>query len=507
MFLQGGQEAIHHPADDAGAAEPARPWARAACLLGAFACTCLTVGNIVSPVAAWVAPVLMLRFVRRSSLVAGLGVGALVQMAAHILAWHPVMPFSGWMLYALPAAIGLVFFVPYIVDRLLSPRLGGMAATLVFPSALVVSEFLLGQAGIGSWGAIAYSQYGNLPLVQVLSVAGLSGITFLIGWVAACVNHGWERGWASPAARWPLVASGALVIAALLLGGLRLSTTGMVATVRVAGITVDNLAVFFDTWGPLARGQMLSAEDAARVRPQTLKLQQDLLEASRAQARAGARIVVWSEANALTLRDDEAAFIAAGRQVAAEEGVYLFMAMATITPGEPLAENKLVVIDPKGRVHGHYLKSHPTPVEASVPGSGRVGMIDTPYGRIAWAICYDFDFPALIRQAGRRRADILIDPSWDSAPITPMHSYMSTYRAVENGAALFRQVNDGLSIAVDAGGRTLGQMHHAASDGAVKAFIVDMPTRGTRTLYSRIGDALPALCAVLLAGLVFRSRR
>lgn len=480
---------------------------RWACLAVAFACTCLTVGNTVAPIAAWLAPLLMLRFVRQSSPVAGLGVALLAQIAAHIIAWHPVLPFEGWLLYALPALIGLVFFVPYVVDRLLTPRLGGFAATLVFPAALVTAEFLFSRAGLGSWGAIAYSQYGNLPLVQVMSVAGLSGITFLVGWVAACANYAWERGWTVRSARLPLLASGALVVAVLVLGGLRLSTSGSGAAVRVAGITVDNLAVFRDTWGPLTTGKSLTEEAAAEARPKTLALQQALLDTSREQARAGARIVVWSEANALVLKDDEAAFIQAGQRLAQEEGVYLFMGMATITPGQPLAENKVVVIDRNGEVLDQYLKSHPTPVEASVRGNGRMGLVDTPYGRLAWAICYDFDFPELIRQAGSKGADIMIDPSWDSAPITPMHSYMSTFRAVENGAALFRQVNDGLSIAVDAQGRTLGQMHHTSVSGPVKTMIVDMPIKGARTLYGRMGDVVPMLSALLLVAFTIRARR
>lgn len=484
-------------------------WApRAACLLAAMVLTGLTVGNLIVPAAAWIAPALMLRFVRQSSVWVGLGLGALAQVLAHEVAWHPVVPLAGWMLYALPAAIGLVFFVPCAVDRLLAPRLRGMAATLVFPSALVVSEFLYTRAGLGSWGALAYSQYGDLPLLQTLSLAGLSGLTFLIGWFAAAVNHLWEGGLAWPGARRPLAACGALIVAALLFGGLRLAMTAdPVPTVRVAGLTIDNIDVFRDSWGPLTRGQPLTAEAAAAARPQTLALQQALLERSRAEARAGAKLVVWSEANAMVFREDEDAFLQAGRALAREEGIYLFMAMATLTPGAPLAENKLVVIDPEGQVRGQYLKSHPTPAEASVPGTGRVGLIDTPFGRIAWAICYDFDFPALIRQAGRAGADILIDPSWDNRAITPMHTQMAAFRAIENGAALFRQVNDGLSLAVDAQGRTLGQMDHGATTGPVKTLVADLPTRGTRTLYGLVGDVLPALCGLGLLVLTVRARR
>lgn len=501
-------EVLNSTASPHGACARAALLSRAACLLGALALTCFTVGNAMVPVAAWLAPLLLLRFVRQSSWLAGLGLGALAQTAAFIIAWHPVLPFQGFMLYLFPGAMGFALFAPYVIDRLLAPRLGGLAATLVFPSAWVVVEFALMQAGFGSWGAVAYSQYGNLPLLQALSVAGLSGITFLIGWFAACANHAWEGRLATPAARLPLLACGLLVVVVLALGGLRLATTGgAIATVRVAGITIDNLAVFMNSWGPLSYGKPLTEDAAAKARPQTLALQQALLERSRAEARAGAKLVVWSEANALVFKADEAAFLQAGQQLAKEEGVYLFMAMATMTPGARLAENKLIVIDPEGRVRGTYLKSHPTPAEASVPGNGRMGFIDTPYGRIAWAICYDFDFPELIRQAGRAKADIMINPSWDNAAITPMHTYMSTFRAVENGAALFRQVNDGFSLAVDAQGRALAAMHHDSVKGPVKTLIADMPTKGTRTPYARAGDVLPLAAGVLLVGLVLRSRR
>ncbi|MBL7599223.1 nitrilase, partial [Escherichia coli] len=84
------------------------------------------------------------------------------------------------------------------------------------------------------------------------------------------------------------------------------------------------------------------------------------------EARAGARLIVWSEANALVLADEQPAFLAAARALAAGERIHLFLGMAVITPGRSLAENKLVVIDPAGRVRASYRKSHPTPSEASI---------------------------------------------------------------------------------------------------------------------------------------------
>lgn len=481
---------------------------RYGCLAAALICASMTVGNVMVPVAAWLAPVFLLRFVRQSLPLPGLGLGALALATGHVIAWYPVLPFQGWMRVAVPGALGLAFFVPYVIDRWLSPRLRGLAATLVFPSAWAACEYLIMQLGFGSWGAIGYSQYGNLPLLQLLSVTGLTGLTFLIGWFAACANQAWEARFATPRLWWPLLACAGVIAAVLLAGGLRVAAPqGVVATVRVAGVTIDNMAVFLNTWRPLSYGTPLTAAQAEAAREQTQELHRTLLEHSRAEARSGAKLIVWSESNALVLKQDEADFIRAGRRLAQEEGVYLFMTMATITPGEPLAENKLVVVDPQGQVRGAYLKSHPAPGESSITGKGRMGILDTPYGRIAWAICYDFDFPGLVRQAGRAGADIMINPSWDNAAITPMHSYMASLRSVETGASMFRQVNDGLSLAVNGHGRTLGMMDHASGTGEVRTFVADLPVKGVHTLYSRLGDAVPLLSAMVLAALVIVARR
>lgn len=468
----------------------------------ALGCAAFSVGNTSVPIAAWLAPVFMLRFVRQSSPAAGLALGAVAFAAAHDLAWRGAIPFEGLAYHLVVAGVALVFFLPVVADRLLAPRLNGFASTLVFPSALVATEFAWSSAGLGSWGAAAYSQWGASALLQLLSVTGVWGPAFLIGWTASTANFVWERGWADAGARRAGVAVAAAATLVLAAGGLRLALDPPKGpTVRVAGIVAENLDVFRDTWGPLSRGRPLTPEAADEARPMTRELQHRLLARTRQEARAGAKIVVWSEANALVLKDQEKAFVEAGRRLAAEERIYLFMAMATITPGERLAQNKVVAIDPTGAVRSSYLKSRPTPAEASVRGEGRVQVMDTPYGRLAWAICYDFDYVGLIRQAGRAGADILLNPSWDSRGMDPMHTHMSAYRAVENGAALIRATNDGLSMAVDSQGRVLAAMDDYGSEEPVKAMVVDLPVRGATTPYARFGDWMAWACVALLAGL------
>jgi apolipoprotein N-acyltransferase len=172
-----------------------------------------------------------------------------------------------------------------------------------------------------------------------------------------------------------------------------------------------------------------------------------------------------------------------------------------MTPGNELAENKLVVIGPAGDVRGTYLKSHPTPGEASVAGDNRVGWTDTPFGRIAWAICYDYDYPALIAQAGRAGADILINPAWDDRGMTPLHARMATLRSIENGAAQLRPTNGGLSLAVDGRGAILSQVGPREPHSIV-AFL---PTKHLPSLYPRLGNWLAVVSLVMLLALTLHS--
>jgi apolipoprotein N-acyltransferase len=111
----------------------------------------------------------------------------------------------------------------------------------------------------------------------------------------------------------------------------------------------------------------VTPEDRAAMRLRLDTLHDALFDASLREARAGARIIAWAEDNAIVFQDDEAALIARGRALARAEGVHLFMGMVALIPGAK-AENKVVAVDPDGEVAFSYLKSYPTPWEASRAG-------------------------------------------------------------------------------------------------------------------------------------------
>ena len=232
----------------------------------------------------------------------------------------------------------------------------------------------------------------------------------------------------------------------------------------------------------------------------------ELLDRTEREARAGAKIVFWAEENAFLLKQDEAAFLERAQAVSRSNGIYLGVTLAALSPAnrKPL-ENKMVMIDPTGAIAWQYLKGRLTPgpeLAMAVPSDQRLRFIDTPYGRIAGAICFDADFPRYMAQAGAMGADIVLVSANDWRAIDPMHTRITSFRPIEQGFNLVRQGSHGLSAAYDFQGRTLSTMDgFQASD---LTLISQVPTRGIRTVYSRMGDWLPMLCLLGLAScLVF----
>jgi apolipoprotein N-acyltransferase len=377
--------------------------------------------------------------------------------------------------------------------------------TLVFPCTLVAAQFLYSHGPVGSWGSIPYTQTGNLPLIQLLSLAGLWGITFLIGWFATVVNWTWERGMSGPRHRHPALLFAGVYLAVMLWGGARLALLSpSSATVRVASLspTKEGIKISHDLLQAVIRANATD-EQISQFRTATSAGEAALLARSEREAVAGAKIIFWSETAAYLLKQDEPDLLARGRALASKYHIYLGMTLGTWTPKAqyPL-ENKLVLIDPKGEIAWQYLKSRPTPgpeAAMSVKSDGRLRELDTPYGRLSAAICYDMDFPKLMAQAGDQQAGLILSPAGDWRAIDPRHTEIASFRAIEQGFNLVRQSNGGLSAAYDYQGRRLASMDEYQS--ADLTMIAEVPTRGVRTIYSRLGDWLAWLSILVVVTL------
>jgi apolipoprotein N-acyltransferase len=455
--------------------------------------------------AGWLALVCLLHFARRARSILALLWVWLALFVAVSVANYGVLQLPDAAFLGIMAGVTATVALPFVADRLLAPRVPGFWSTLVFPAAWVALEFASSRLNpYGTWGALAYTQYGNLPLMQLVSVTGIWAIAFLVAWFAAVVNWAWDRQF-----EWGKIRRGVLLYAAvwsvvMLAGGARLAFSPEPSTVRIAGIGV--------TRGITAPGDIFrifapdfSAAERESFREFFARQHDAFFERGLREAQAGAKILVWPENKWLVFKEDEGALLERARGFAREHAIWLLMGMATLDPGaaRPVHDHA-VLVDPAGEIAYDYTKITAVPgweASTNVLGQGPIPVADTPYGRIASPICYDLDFPQIARQVGHSKADLMLVPSDDPwKPMTLLHQQMSEFRAVENGVAMFRIAGEGRAGAVDPYGRPLAAMDdYAAQDNVV---VAQVPTHRVFTLYSVIGDLFAWLCVAGLVGLV-----
>ncbi len=443
-------------------------------------------GQWAVPLAPWLVVVLFLRFTHTQNPLRGFLVLCLVYGALTAFNFEQLVPTS-----LLPAPARYVAIVagsisatlPFLANRLVAPRIKGPAATLVFPTVATAWEFLTMLANpLGTFGSVAYSQYGNLPLMQVVSVTGLAGLTFLITWFGATANWVWEQPRSWSAVRGAIATYAFVMGAVLFAGGLRLAFAKTPAqTMQVASFSVTGAGS-----GPGIRWLVENDRDAFRER--SLASHDHYLAETRRQADAGAQLILWPEAAGICASEDEPALIERGRQAARDKAIYLAIPLFTHHPdGEGRPENKVIIIDPAGDVVLEHYKFGGNQFEHSVLGDRQLKTVQTPEATIGAVICWDMDFPSVMRQSGRNGTDILLAPANDWKAVATTHANMSVFRAVENGVSLVRQAKNGLSIVTDPYGRTLATMDHFAATDLL--MVAQVPTQGVRTVYALIGDA------------------
>jgi apolipoprotein N-acyltransferase len=465
------------------------------------------------PLVAWVQSIFFIRFVRTQRWWVGFILVWLATFATGAVAWYNILGAMGSIPFLL-VTIGfntlLIAGIPYLADRLLAPRLGGFAATLIFPLGITTLDFLA-MAGnpMGSFGAQAYGQYGSLTLLQLLSVTGMWGITFLVTWFATVVNYAWERSFS-----WRQIWRGLAIYAGVMLvvlayGNVRLTFfQPQPGTVRMAGLTAVDFRkeqdVLFQT----------KATDWEAFRQLAAERYDPYFEGTIREAQAGAKIILWPEAALQVAAEDEAALIARGQEVSRAEGIYLAMSWFTMYQEGAGHRNqiKLIITDPNGDVVLEHIKYGGAMIEGLEPGDGVLRTVETPYGTLSGVICWDTDFPTVVNQAGRNGTDILLSPSLDFRAVDPMHAQMAVFRAIENGVSVFRQSDNALSIVADPYGRTLAAVDHFTASEWVT--VAQVPTHGVFTIYSVVGDlfgwlAVLGFLAMVVWGVVrwFRLRR
>lgn len=445
---------------------------------------------------------------------------------------------SAYEVFPMPLIIAVLFILigsaktllVFILDRWLTKNKDGFITTLFFPAALVTLEFIDSMGGGGVWGSIANSQFDFSWFIQLVSITGLWGISFMIGWFGSVVVWAIERNQNNRPYQKGLFIYGGIFLVILVYGVLRVNRDILSGnnSVKLAGVTVPSFNFLETVYNEVEKKTVainprisvsssklqeinqalipfIEQPDPLRF-PKTMaaldKLYDSLFVLSQLMADQGAKIISWSEGNGFVLMRKQDSLIERGRCFAKENKVYLLMALAVIEPGKIKAgkkfiENKAILVGPDGNIANVFHKNKPVPiVENSSPGDQLVPVITTEYGKISTSICYDADFPQLMRQLSKNKSDLLLLPSGDWYAISPYHSHMAVIRGIENGSAVFRQVSGGLSVASDYRGKITGSFDFYKEGD--KRWITSVRIGRVTTVYGIIGDVVAFVCIVVV---------
>lgn len=416
---------------------------------------------------------------------------AVLSIAMKIITLH-----GGWDIdLTMEIAFGVLVSAPLLaglyLDRFLGVRLRPFAATLVFPAVYTALDFLLSYSPIGMTFSLPNTQDRQLLLIQGASLFGSWFVGFVVAWTGPIVNAVLRRPFDLKRTGKTITAY-VLVIALLLGYGSIRTAFGQPAgnTVRIGSISVHHPQ---DFWSITDAGT--PRQDAVKNKEIMAGIGDELFRLSQKAADYGAKIIFWSEGNDVMYEDQYDEFMQKATSFAKKNKVYLMSAILVLRYDNYKNDNRTVMIDPDGKVDFQYEKTYswyPT------DSDGVIRKVDTPYGRIGSAICFDMDFPGFIRQASD--VDIMLVPAYDTQKISPYHTKAALLRGVEYGFSVVRQCNAGFSAAADYNGNILASQDYYTVDE--RSMISDVPVKGTTTLYGLTGEWFAWLCLALTAAFI-----
>jgi apolipoprotein N-acyltransferase len=434
----------------------------------------------------WVAPVPVLAIAPRLRAIAAFLLGSTAWFLGEMNQWNYLrhviaLPLRIIILFFVIAAV--VFGLGVLFTRSFLRRDSLFLAAFAFPVYWVTCEYLTAIVSPHStWGNLAYTQMDFLPVIQIASVTGLWGISFVVflfaGTVAAlCSGAGelWQR-------RASAIAVGFVVSAVLVLGEWRLQSNPSAKSVAVTLMAKD-----------VPMSLYLGSEE------QALELLREYADEILNVTPAGTQVVVLPEK------------IGRLRESALAEVDALFSSAATTTHAAVVVGlvrrtssgsfNSSRFYSADGKLEANYDKHHLIPgVEPEKPGDKRI-ILDQSSGRWGLQICKDMDFPKLSREYASEGANLLLVPAWDFNVDRWLHSRMAVLRAVEDGFALARSARNGLLTLSDNRGRILAETATAPGRFVSISGILDVAPE--ETFYARTGEWFARLCVatfiVLLA--------
>ncbi len=383
---------------------------------------------------------------------------------------------------------------------------------LVFiPSVWVLLEYSRSHLLTGfPWALLGYSQYLNLPVIQIADITGAWGVSFLVMMVNVSIV---EMLWAS---RQKLVLRLRLTVVLLVSSLFLVLSYGYFCLNARRGDRPQSLIRVSVIQGNIPQELKWDYQATTYI----LDRYRQLTEQA---ARDKPDLIIWPEAAVPGLLGED---VGVFREVfALSKKIEIPLFTGAVANDKEKYHNSALLIEPSGRIGGRYDKIHLVPFGEYIPLKGvfpfleRIAPIgdiepgteftifennrqDSPvYLRFAALICFEDLFPELSREFAKRGADFLVNITNDAwykrTSAARQHFQASVFRAVENRINFARSANTGVSGFIN----PCGKVTSLVSDEAGRhIFISGKDTRELEilkrplTFYTRFGDIFVLVC-------------
>ena len=465
-----------------------------------------------------------LRYFRNTKLWKAILFTFFVYVSASFIANQGVMPFPTPVMLPIIVFLGIIRLIPLIIDKVLYKRLPGWLVIFLFPATSLIVESFIANGPNGTFGNIAYNLVNFTSFMQLTSITGIWGISFMIFLFASVANHLLEN-FNDIKTVWAYSISYCVLFLMILIFGVARLQLGRnsvknAKTIKMAAVTSENKKWSVAVHKVVTGKTLTLPKKIDQTSRQLIEFQNsfmefikdhknpafdpvysaleeyydEIFEGCQTAVRDGAQVILLSEGEMISFEDRETAIIQRAQEFARNNDIYFFFSMGTIYPEkiknkEPFIGNKIITIHPDGSILDTYYKNVPVKnVDPSIPGDGIIDAIETPYGYFSPVICYDADFPVLMRQTGNNNTDVIMVATGDWYSISPYHSKIGVVRSIENGVSMLKTVSYGLSVAADAYGNMIATDDFFEDDQHI--LITEMPIFKTATFYSSAGDFL-----------------
>jgi len=368
-------------------------------------------------------------------------------------------------------ALPLIFALIIMLTRKTVIKLNSWYSIFAFPVFFTSFEFLMMRfSPDGTAASIAYSQSNFLPVIQIASVTGIFGITFLVTFIPSAIAISWYYRRENRKFRRAVIVSGLLVVAVFIFGILRLAHASHKTSIKV-GLAVLDEHFHHITNHPDYQQEIQTAENYAQ---QITRL-----------ASQGAQLVVLPE-RAININKVTDSAVMRIFSFAAKQNHVALITGYTNFKNVP-ERNSSLVINADGNVITDYNKVHlVTGLENQFTPGAQPGLFMFNGVQSGVAICKDMDFPAYIRKYSVEHVAVLYIPAWDFVADDWLHSRMAVLRGVEDGFSEVRAARQGRLTISDCYGRVSSEAN--SSNGMQTTLTGNVSLQKTDTIYTHFGD-------------------